>query len=502
MTRRRRGTIERPVRAVNYRNLVNPFEPHRLYTDDQIEKIHVTALKVLSEVGVKVLLPEALELLASGGARVEGDIVRFDRAVIEQAVSTCPSEFVLKGATPATDATIGGRHVAWTPAGGIPHASDLDLGKRPATLQDFDTHLMLTEHFDVMHVNSTGPEPQDVAPEFRHLATVAGMLRLTTKNPLVYARGGPQVADAFEMIRIGRGLTQEQFEAESWCYTIINTNSPLQLDIPMMQGTIDFARAGQMVCITPFTLAGAMAPVTVAGALVQQHAEFLAALVVHQLARPGAPVVYGAFTSNVDMRSGSPAFGTPENVRAALASGQLARFLDIPWRSSMPSVSNSVDAQSVYETGMAMWGSLLGGSNFTLHCAGWVEGGLTVSFEKFVIDCEVLQQAAELMQPVPFDEDELAFDAIAAVGQGGHFFGQPHTMERYQTAFYEPIVSDWSNFGAWEEAGSLDATQRANAIWKGIVANFNPPGLPSDRDEELQKFIDRRTKKGGAPPVS
>lgn len=502
MTRRGRGATKRPVRDVDYRNLVNPFEPQRLYTDHQIGQIHETALRVLSDIGVRVLLPEALELLTAGGAKVDDGIVRFDRELVDQAVATCQSQFVLKGAAPETDVVIGGQNVVWTPASGIPHASDLDDGKRPGNLRDFNTHLMLTEHFDVMHVNSTGPEPQDVAPQFRHLETVPRMLRLTTKNPLVYARGGPQVADSFEMVRIARGLSQEQFEAEPWCYTVINTNSPLQLDIPMMQGTIDFARAGQMAVITPFTLAGAMAPVTMAGALVQQHAEFLAALVVHQLARPGAPVVYGAFTSNVDMRSGSPAFGTPENVRAALASGQLARLLDIPWRSSMPSVSNSVDAQSTYETGMAMWGSILGGSNFTLHCAGWVEGGLTVSFEKFVIDCEVLQQAAELMQPVKFDEDELAFDAIAAVGQGGHYFGEPHTMERYQTAFYEPIVSDWSNFGSWVEGGSLDATMRANIIWKNIVANFQPPGLPEDRDAELQAFIDRRTQEGGAPPVS
>ena len=502
MVRRGRGAVERPIRDVDYRHLVNPFEPHRLYTDDQIHQIHRTALRVLSDVGVRVLLPEALQLLEGAGCHIDDGVVRFDPDVIDNAVSSAPSEFVLRGATSDTDVVIGGQSVVWIPASGIPHASDLDGGKRPAQLKDFNTHLMLTEHFDVMHINSTGPEPQDVEPEFRHLETVPGMLRLTSKHPHIYSRGSPQVRDAFEMMRIGRGLTKDEFESEAWTYTIINTNSPLQLDIPMMQGTIDFARAGQMVCITPFTLAGAMAPVTLAGALVQQHAEFLAALDVHQTARPGAAVVYGAFTSNVDMRSGSPAFGTPENVRAAFASGQLARFLDIPWRSSMPSVSNLVDAQSAYETGMAMWGSILGGSNMTVHCAGWVEGGLTVSFEKFVVDCEVLQQAAELMQPVKFDEGELAFDAIAGVGQGGHFFGQPHTMERYQTAFYEPFLSDWSNFGTWTDRGSLDATTRANAIWKMIVAEFEAPGLPQDRDAEITEFVNRRRAEGGAHPVS
>ena len=297
-------------------------------------------------------------------------------------------------------------------------------------------------------------------------------------------------------------MSDEEFKSAHHTYTVINTNSPLQLDIPMLNGLMDFADYNQIVVITPFTLSGAMAPVTIAGALVQQHAEFLAALVINQLVRPGAPVVYGAFTSNVDMKSGSPAFGTPEYVKAAWGSGQLARKLGLPWRSSAPTASNAPDAQGAYETQLSLWGAIQGGSNFIAHTAGWLEGGLTASFEKFILDIEVLQMIAELCQPVKFDEDELALDAIREVGPGGHYFGCAHTMERYSTAFYKPLVSDWSNFGQWTENGSLTATQRANTIWKKLVADFEPPIMDAGVRAELDDYIERRIAAGGALPES
>ncbi len=497
-----RRQAPRPQRKVDYRHLQNPFKPHEIYFPEQIEQIHATALRVLSGVGVRILSSSARELLLAAGCTLDDDVCRYDPDLVEQAVASTPSEFQLRGATEATTHTVGGRHVVWTPAGGIPHASDLDGGKRPGTLADWEIQTKLTEHFDVLHVTSSGPEPQDIAPNVRHLATGAGVLRLSTKVPFIYARGSAQVADGFEMIRLARDLSETEFESAPYCYSVINTNSPLQLDEPMLDGVIDFARSNQMTVITPFTLAGAMAPVTLPGALVQQHAEFLSALVVAQLVRPGAPVVYGGFTSNVDMKSGSPAFGTPEAVSGAFATGQLARRLGVPWRSSMASSSNLVDAQSTYEHAMAMWGSVLGGSNFTIHSAGWVEGGLTGSFEKLIVDVEVLQQMAELMQPVTFDDDELAYDAIAGVGQGGHFFGEAHTMERYQTAFYSPLVSDLSNFGQWVERGSLDAAERAAGIWRQVVSEFVGPALADDRDAALEDFVGRRTSEGGATPLS
>ncbi|MEM7041380.1 MAG: trimethylamine methyltransferase family protein [Pseudomonadota bacterium] len=495
------ASVERPV---DYRHLVNPFEPARVYADDQIEQIHQTALRVLEELGVKVLLPQARELLRQGGVDVDEAtmMARFDRALVQQAISSAPSSIRMQGADEDSSVTWGGRQVTWCPVGGAPHISDLDEGKRPGTLEACENIIRLAEHYDVMHVQSPNVEPQDVPPEHRHYATMRAQLVLSRKLPFLFSRGAPQVRDGFQMMRIMRGLSEDEFAETPCVYTVINTNSPLILDIPMLQGLIDFAKAGQPSVITPFTLSGAMAPVTVTGALVQQHAEFLAALVVTQLTREGAPVVYGAFTSNVDMKSGSPAFGTPENVRAAFASGQLARFVDIPWRSSMPSASNCVDAQSIYESQMALWGATLGGAHLVLHAAGWVEGGLTGSMEKFIIDIEMLQQMAELMQPVPFDEAELAFEAIKEVGSGGHFFGTAHTMERYRTAFYAPFVSDWSNFGQWTENGARTATERANGIWKQVLRDFEPPKVDPARVEELDAFIAKRTKEGGAPPES
>ncbi len=493
-----------PERAVDYRDLRNPFEPVCVYSDDQIHEIHRTALRVLEELGVKILLPDALQLLKAGGVDVDmaSRMARFDRGIIEHAIASAPSMIELRGADDQTSTMWGGRHVTWCSVGGAPHISDLDEGKRPGTLEASENIIRLGEHFDVIHVQSPNVEPQDVAPEVRHYATMRAQLTLSRKPPFLFSRGAPQVRDGFRMMQIMRGLSEDDFAQTPCVYTVINTNSPLILDIPMLQGLIDFAKAGQPSVITPFTLAGAMAPVTVTGALVQQHAEFLAALVVTQLSRPGAPVVYGAFTSNVDMKSGAPAFGTPENVRAAFASGQLARLVDLPWRSSMPSVSNCVDAQSIYESQMALWGATLGGANLVLHAAGWIEGGLTASLEKYIIDIEMLQQMAELMQPVRFDEAELAFEAMKEVGSGGHFFGATHTMERYRSAFYAPFVSDWSNFGQWTETGAKTATERANGIWKQILHDFEPPMTDLAMIEELDAFIARRTERGGAPPES
>jgi trimethylamine--corrinoid protein Co-methyltransferase len=280
---------------------------------------------------------------------------------------------------------------------------------------------------------------------------------------------------------------------------VINTNSPLQLDVPMTQGIIDFAEAGQMLIATPFCLAGAMAPITIAGALSLQHAEALAAITLYQLVRPGAPVLYGSFASNVDMRSGSPAFGTPEHIKTSLGAGQLARRIGIPWRSSAGTASNTPDVQADYETQMSVWGAVMAGCNLLLHGAGWLEGGLTASFEKFVTDLEVLQSFAEMFRSVPATQDDLAFEAIRDVGPGGHFFDSKHTMARYQTAFYEPIVSDWSNFGRWTETGAKSATERAHIVWKNKIAEFEPPRLDVARVDELKDFIARRHSEGGAP---
>jgi trimethylamine--corrinoid protein Co-methyltransferase len=262
----------------------------------------------------------------------------------------------------------------------------------------------------------------------------------------------------------------------------------------MGDGLMEMALHGQPVVATPFTLAGAMSPVSLAGALAQQNAEALFLVALSQIVRPGAPMVYGAFTSNVDMRTGAPAFGTPEYVKGALASGQMARRYRLPWRSSNATASNVVDAQAAYESEMAVWGAVMGGVNLLYQGAGWLEGGLTASYEKLIIDAEILQMMSEVLQPLPVDEASLGFEAMVDVGPGGHFFGTAHTLERYETAFYRPLVSDWRNFETWQADGAQTATQRANSIWKRLLADAVPPPLDPSVVEALDAFVARRKR--------
>ena len=246
--------------------------------------------------------------------------------------------------------------------------------------------------------------------------------------------------------------------------------------------------------VTPFTLAGAMAPVTVIGAITQQNAEALAGIVLTQLVRPGTPAVYGGCTSNVDMRTGSPAFGTPEQTKASLITGQLCRRYQIPFRSSNTNASTSVDAQSAYESEMSLWGAVMGHANMIIHGAGWLEGGLVASFEKLIIDVEMMQMMAEFVEPLVVNEETLAIEAMREVQPGGHYFGTAHTMERYDSAFYSPVVSDWTNFENWKEAGGLDSAQRANAIWKQAINDYEQPPLDSAILEELEDYVERRKR--------
>ena len=505
--RRQRQAVTEAASALPipaYRRLSNPFAPITLLSDDQVEAIHESALHILQEIGLRVLLPEARTLLDRAGAAVNesSHMVRFGRDLIGRHLATAPRRIDLLGGSPGRTVEIGGRNLAVAAVGGPPNVSDIERGRRPGTLADFRDFVRLSQTFDVVHLLGPSVEPLEVAPAERHLQITHSQLTLSNKPPFVYARGSPQVADCFAMIRLARGLDQETFAATPCCFAVINTNSPLQLDKPMSQGIIDFARAGQLTIVTPFTLAGAMAPISLAGALVQQHAEAIAGIVLSQVVRPGAPVLYGGFTSNVDMRSGAPAFGTPEFVKAAWASGQLARRIGLPWRSSNVNASNAPDAQSAYESEMSLWGAIMAGCNVLAHGAGWLEGGLTASFEKFIIDVEMLQMFAELFRPLPFSPAELARETIAAVGPGGHHFGTEHTLERYRTAFYEPLLSDWSNYGRWTERGSLDATRRANLIYKETLRTFEPPSMDPAARERIDAYRDQRAGQGGALPES
>jgi trimethylamine--corrinoid protein Co-methyltransferase len=384
--------------------------------------------------------------------------------------------------------------------GGPPHCSDLERGRRPGTLEDCCNFIKLAQFFNCIHFAGGGSvEALDVHASIRHLIVHREKIRLSDKVGFVSSLGINRTRDGMEMARIARGITREQFEREPSCYTVVNTNSPLKLDAPMSTGIIEMARAGQVVCVTPFTLAGAMAPVTIAGALVEQNAEALAGLALNQLARPGAPFVYGGFTSNVDMKSGAPAFGTPEYMKACVVGGQLARRYRLPYRTSSTNAANTVDAQAAYESVFSLWGAMMGGGNQIIHAAGWMEGGLVASYEKFALDVDLLQMVIEFLKPLDVSEDALGIDAMREVGPGGHFFGAAHTLARYSDAFYAPLISDWRNYQQWEAAGRPEAIHKANRVWKQALAEYQPPPLDPAIAEELDAFVERRIGEGGEP---
>ena len=506
---RRRGgpTASEPapgISGANYRRLRNPFVPLKVLSEDEVAHIHDSALSILENDGMRVLLPEARARYAAAGARVDeaSETVRLDRSLIAASLASAPASIEMTAPNPERNVVLGGQNVAVVPVSGPPNASDLDRGRRPGSLRDLHELLKLAQSFDVIHLLGPSIEPQDISPPFRHLESTLAQLTLSDKIPFVYSRGRPQVEDCFSMVRAAHGLSEEAFRSAVYTYTNINTNSPRQLDIPMAQGILDFAAAGQLLIITPFTLAGAMAPITVVGALALAHAEALAGITLAQITRPGAPVVYGGFTSNVDMKSGSPAFGTPEYVKASFGTGQLARHVGLPWRSSNATASNVADGQAVYESQMSLWGALLGGCNLLVHGAGWLEGGLCASYEKFIIDVEMLQMFAEIFQPLVTNADEIGLDAISSVAPGGHFFSTTHTMQRYRTAFYAPLVSDWRNYGQWHEDGARTVTQRANTVWHETLDRFTAPPRDPAVIEALTSFVERRKAEGGAAPVS
>lgn len=488
------------MRQLPWRDLQLDYPTIDVLAPEQIDQIHTQSLKVLSDIGMDFLHPEALAILGEGGATVsaDGHRVRFDPGLIEELVALAPSQFTLHARNPNRNVQIGGNSVNFLSVGSAPNASSLTNPRHPGTFDDFTNLVRLTQYFNVLSVHAGYPvEPVDIDPSVRHLDALACIVMNSDKAFHGYSLGRQRILDALEIVRIGRGVSMAELSEQPSLHTIINTSSPLRLDGPMIEGMVEMLRHGQVVVITPFTLSGAMAPVTIAGALVQQNAEALAALAFSQMVKPGAPVVYGGFTSNVDMKSGAPAFGTPEYSRAALAGGQLARRYGIPYRSSSATASNAPDAQAAYESQMSLWAAVMGGSNFIMHGAGWLEGGLTASFEKFIIDIEMLQMMSEFLQPLPFEEEDLGFAAIADVGPGGHFFGTQHTLDRYETAFYSPIVSDWQNFESWELAGSKTASERASAIYQKVLAEFQPPPIADDRAAELADFVARRKSEGG-----
>jgi trimethylamine--corrinoid protein Co-methyltransferase len=480
-----------------WRSLVNPFRPVEILDPEQVDAIHRASLRILEEIGFEVLGDRALDLLTAAGTRVDRAErrVRLDGGQVEALVAAAPSSFGLQARNPARALTFGGAHLVFGAVGGPAFVTDLERGRRAGNAADFRDYVRLIGALDIVHQEGGGPlEPTDLPVPTRHLEMYRILIAELDKAWQCLGSGRVVVEDAIEMSCLALGTDRDGLLERPSLMTIINSNTPLRLDGPMSDGLIEMAIHGQAVVVTPFTLAGAMTPATLAGALAQQNAEALFMIALAQLARPGAPVVYGGFTSNVDMRTGAPAFGTPEYVRAAFATGQLARRYHVPWRSSNVTASNVVDAQAAYESEMAVWGAILGGVNLLYQGAGWLEGGLTASYEKLILDVEILQMMAEVLEPVTVDDVTLGLEAMAEVGPGGHHFGTAHTMARYETAFYRPLLSDWRNFEAWQEDGARTATERAHRIWKQLLADAQPPAMDRSVSEAIDAYVARRTR--------
>src|SRR6266446_1066228 len=447
--RRRQGGRGRRVEGTKVPQLPwtevrNPFAPMVLLSADQLEAIHLTSLRILENLGMEVMSPRALAVLEAAGAEVDlgTRIVRLDRGLVERALRTAPASFALTPRNADKRVTLGGNHLNFGLVAGPPNVHDFERGRRPGNYRDYCDFIRLAQYFNAIHlIGNQVCAPIELPANSRHLDTSRATLLYSDQVFHCSAIGSGRAVDGIRMMAIARGLDSEQMAASPGVITIISVNSPRRFDEAMSDGLIAMAQHGQAVVITPFTLMGAMAPVSLAAALAQQNAEALFGVVLAQAVRPGTPVMYGAFTSNVDMRSGAPAFGTPENAKANIASGQLARRYRLPYRTSNASSSNAADAQGAYETEMSLWGAILG------H---------------------------------------------------GHFFGEPHTMERYEHAFYRPLVSNWQNYENWQLAGGKDATQRATDIWKQALKEYQEPAIDPGIREALDTYVAKRREQIGS----
>ena len=498
MSRRSRRERQAPsfqLEQLPLRQLRNPYSPINVLSEESLELIHDGSMRVLEQIGLQVVNERAKKLMIEHGATIDEKTgyVQMQREMVMEKISTIPKQFTLHARNPKYNAIYGDDYINFTLVASAPNCSDIDNGRRTGNFEDYCKFLKLGQTFNVIGCHSGYPvEPIDLPAHNRHLDAYQAFITLTEKPWHAYSLGNGKVEDAIEMICMARGIDKEQLKKEPSIMTVINTNSPLKVDVPMLDGLMLMAEYGQPVVVTPFTLSGAMSPVTIAGALTQQNAEALGVLAVTQMINPGTPAMYGGFTSNVDMKSGAPAFGTPEYSKAQLAGGQLARKYGIPYRTSNVNASNCVDAQAAWESGMSIWGAVMAHGNMIKHSGGWLEGGLCASFEKLIVDMEMVQMMSEFMRPIEVSESELAIDAIKEVGAGGHFFGTAHTIDRYKDAFYSPICTDWSNFETWQENGSVDATQRANKLFKQILNDFEEPALDSGIVEQINEYVTKR----------
>jgi trimethylamine--corrinoid protein Co-methyltransferase len=474
--------------------LTRTLTPFEVLGEEGLATLEENADTILQEVGVEFRNdPDSLRLLADAGADVQGERVRFPRGLCRSIVqATAPRQFTQYARNHANDVEIGGMHTVFAPNYGSPFVRDLDNGRRYGTIEDFRNLVKLAYASPHMHHSGgTVCEPVDVPVNKRHLDMVYSHIRYSDKAFMGSVTAPERARDTVEMARITFGA--DYLEDHAVILSLINANSPLVWDSVMIGAARAYAEANQATLLTPFILAGAMAPVTAAGVCSQTLAEALAGMAFVQLTRPGAPVVLGSFASSMSMQSGAPTFGTPEPALVLYVMAALARRLGVPFRSGGSLCASKVaDAQAAYESAATLIPTVMGGVNFVLHAAGWLEGGLSVGYEKFVLDADQCGMMAVLVKGVDMSENGQALDAIRQNGPGQHFLGTAHTLANFETAFYRSETADNNSFEQWQEDGSLDAAQRANAIWKRTLAEYEAPPIDPAVDEALLDFIARR----------
>jgi trimethylamine---corrinoid protein Co-methyltransferase len=472
---------------------VNSMPRYEILSEEAMDVIDRGWRRLVSEIGIEFLLPEAVDVLVKAGQTLEDDNrIRFDPEFILEQVAKAPREFELQARNPANAAHIGGDHMVFAPVYGPPFIREGDV-RRDAKMADFENLVKLCQAFEQLDSpGGTICEPEDRPLDSRHLDMVFALQTLSDKPYMGSVTSGPNAADTIRMGEILFGGRQA-IERAPVSISLINVNSPLRYDDRMLGAMLEYVKAAQAVVISPFLLMGAMSPVSLPATLVQQVAEALAGIALAQTIRPGAPVVFGSFLSNTDMQSGSPSFGTPESGLGVLCTGQIARRFGLPWRGGGGlNASQTVDAQAAYESLMTLLPTFLAGTNFVMHSAGWLEGGLVSCYEKFIVDVELLRELRHEFTPLEIDEASLAFDAHTEVGPGGHFLGAAHTLERFRECFYRPLLSSTENFERWQRNGGLDATARAEVIWKRTLEEYEQPPLDEAVRAELEEYVTRR----------
>jgi trimethylamine--corrinoid protein Co-methyltransferase len=471
---------------------VNKMPRYEILSEDAMETLDRGWRRIVSELGVEFLLEESLEEFRKAGQKVEGNNVKFDPDFILEQVAKAPREFDIQARNPERSVHIGGDHMVFASVYGPPFVREGDV-RRDATMEDYRNFVKLSQAFPQLDSpGGTIVEPNDTPLDSRHLDMVYALQTLSDKPYMGSVTSGPNARDTIAMSEILFG-GRESIEKTTASVSLINVNSPLRFDDRMLAALHEYVKANQAVIVTPFLLMGAMSPVSIPATLVQQMAEGLAGIALTQLIRPGAPVIFGSFLSNTDMQSGSPSFGTPESGIGLLCTGQIARRFGLPFRSGGGlNASQTADAQSAYEALMTMLPTFLAGTNYVMHSAGWLEGGLVSCYEKFIIDIEILRMLQHEFTPLEIDEASLAFGAHEEVGAGGHFLGAMHTLERFRECFYRPLLSSTENFDRWSRNGGRDATERAGEIWRKTLEEYEQPPIDEAVDAELQEYVTRR----------